>query len=439
MFSGVIEEVGLVAEREDLEDGVRFTVTADQVFAESSPGDSVAVNGVCQTVTRLDGRSATFEAVGETLAKTSLRTLAVGVRVNLERPSRIGDRLDGHLVQGHVNATAAVRGWSKGQRSLEIAVPEHLLRYIILEGSLTVDGISLTVARLIANRVSFTIVPYTAAHTALTDRTPGDLVNIEVDMIAKYVAQQRLYGPVANTPAEGASANDQDEGINGPESGSVATATTAAVETAVKALAEGRLVIVTDDENRENEGDLVGLASTATAVSVNFVVTHGRGVVCAPLTAERAAQLALHDMTVHNSAIHGTAFSVSVDARSGTTTGVSAADRAATLRALADAATPPEELARPGHVFPIVAHSGGLLARRGHTEAVVELCRLADAVPVGILCEILDTDGSMARDQALSALADAHDLPMVSVEQICRYIDTTGGLRMANWNEGMNG
>ncbi len=434
MFSGIVEEVGRVAEREDLADGIRFAVDADQVFAESAPGDSIAVNGVCQTVTRLDGRRAVFEAVGATLAKTSLGTLAVGARVNLERPLRLGDRLDGHLVQGHVNATATVVGWSDGQRYLEIAVPEHLLRYIVLEGSLTVDGVSLTVARLIANRVGFTIVPYTASHTALTDRGASDLVNIEVDMIAKYIEQQQLHGP-----PDGAAVTDEAAVSARRAQQLDAAASTIAVEAAVAALSSGRLIIVTDDEDRENEGDLVGLASTATADTVNFMVTHGRGVVCAPLTAARAVQLSLGDMTAHNNALHGTAFSVSVDARSGTTTGVSAADRAATLRALADAATPPDELARPGHVFPIVADAGGLMARRGHTEAVVELCRLASDVPVGVLCEILDADGTMARGSALSALAAAHHLPIVSVEQICRYVEPSSRLRVANGDQGMNG
>ena len=420
MFSGIIEEMGHIAEREELADGVRLTVVADRLFAESKPGDSIAVNGVCQTVTRLDGGRAVFEAVGETIAKTNLGALAVGARVNLERPLRMGDRLDGHLVQGHVNATATVCGWSEESRYLEIAVPEHLLRYIVLEGSLTVDGVSLTVARLIANRVSFTIVPYTAAHTALTDRGVGDLVNIEVDMIAKYVEQQRLHGPVGAGSGAPGDADDTMEG-KGPSA-------TAAVEAARAALAAGSLIIVTDDEDRENEGDLVGLASAATPDSVNFMVTHGRGLVCAPLTATRAAQLSLGDMTSQNTALHGTAFTVSVDARTGTTTGVSAADRAATLRALADRATPPDELARPGHVFPIVAHPGGLMARRGHTEAAVELCRLASNEPAGVLCEIMDPDGGMARHEALSALAAAHRLPMVSVAQLCHYVETSGEL-----------
>ena len=426
MFSGIVEEIGRVTGREELADGVRLTIAGTQTLSETQPGDSICVSGVCQTVVRREQASAVFEAVGETMVKTSLGRLVVGDRVNLERPLRLGDRLDGHMVQGHVNATAVVRGWSDHTRYLEIAVPEHLLRYIVLEGSLTVDGVSLTVARLIADRVSFSIVPYTAAHTALTDRAKGNLVNIEVDMVAKYVEQQHLHGGehVADVSPTQPSATDR----GGDDESDKATA---AVEAVVAAFRVGRIAIVTDDEERENEGDLVAFAASTTADTVNFMVTHGRGLLCAPLPAERAAALSLDQMTASNSALHGTAFTVSVDARSGTTTGVSAADRAATVRALADAATAPRELARPGHVFPLVAEPGGVLARRGHTEAVVELCRLAGGPAVGVLCEIMDADGSMAREPALRELATTHALPTVSIAQVSAYLQRGRQLSIA--------
>jgi 3,4-dihydroxy-2-butanone 4-phosphate synthase len=225
-------------------------------------------------------------------------------------------------------------------------------------------------------------------------------VNLEVDMIAKYVEQQQLPEIPPTTTEVG-----HTRGID-------------AAIAAIAAIRKGGMVIVTDDRERENEGDLVAAADLATTETINFMVTRGRGLVCAPLTRQRALELGIGDMTAENTALHGTAFTISVDATTGTTTGVSAADRAATVRALADPATAARELARPGHIFPIVSHPEGLRARAGHTEAVIELCCLAGRQPVGVLCEIMADDGSMARSSALTALADTHDLPVVSVAEI---------------------
>jgi len=157
------------------------------------------------------------------------------------------------------------------------------------------------------------------------------------------------------------------------------------------------MVIVTDDEDRENEGDLVMAAAKVTPQAVNFMATHGRGLICAPITAERAAHLGLQRMVARNRELHATDFTVSVDATHGTTTGISARDRAATIRALADPASTPGDLRQPGHIFPLQAAEGGVLHRAGHTEAGVDLARLAGLDPSGVICEILNEDGSMAR------------------------------------------
>jgi 3,4-dihydroxy 2-butanone 4-phosphate synthase/GTP cyclohydrolase II len=193
------------------------------------------------------------------------------------------------------------------------------------------------------------------------------------------------------------------------------------IEDAVAWIKQGRTVIVVDDENRENEGDLVLAAEFITPEKVNFLTKHGRGLICTPMPRERIEQLELTPMVKVNTALHGTKFTVSVDAVRNTTTGISAHDRAETIRILADDSTPPEDLGRPGHIFPIEALPGGVLSRAGHTEATVDLCRLAGLKPYGVLCEILDDDGKMARLPQLMKMAQEMDLKIISVEDLIKY------------------
>ena len=160
---------------------------------------------------------------------------------------------------------------------------------------------------------------------------------------------------------------------------------------------QGRMVIVTDDEDRENEGDLLMAASKVTPQAVNFMARFGRGLICAPVTEERAARLGLHRMVAHNREIHATDFTVSVDATHGTSTGISARDRSSTITVLSNPKSTPKDLRQPGHIFPLQAAAGGVLRRAGHTEAAVDLARLAGLDSSGVICEILNEDGSMAR------------------------------------------
>ncbi len=183
----------------------------------------------------------------------------------------------------------------------------------------------------------------------------------------------------------------------------------------------GKFVIVVDDEDRENEGDLIMAAEKITPEAVNFFATHGRGLICVCMPQERIENLKLHPMVEHNTAKHGTRFTVSVDAEHGTTTGISAYDRAVTIKALVDENTKPEDLARPGHVFPIRALEGGVLARAGHTEASVDLARLAGLTPVAVLCEIMDDDGTMARVPKLYEMAKKYNLKLISVRDLIEY------------------
>ncbi len=195
----------------------------------------------------------------------------------------------------------------------------------------------------------------------------------------------------------------------------------ATVEEGLDEIRGGRMVIVVDDEDRENEGDLVMAAAKVTPEAVNFLVRHGRGLVCVPMLEDRLHALELPPMVVRNTAKLGTPFTVSVDAVHNTTTGISAFDRAETIRVLCDPRTRPEDLARPGHVFPLMAAKGGVLRRAGHTEATVDLATLAGLYPAGVLCEILHEDGTMARLPELRGMARKHALKIISIASLIEY------------------
>lgn len=194
------------------------------------------------------------------------------------------------------------------------------------------------------------------------------------------------------------------------------------IEEAIEDIKKGKVIIVVDDEDRENEGDFVAAAETVTPEMINFMATHGRGLICAPLTEERCEELELHLMVTNNTVLHETQFTVSVDLiGNGCTTGISVHDRAKTIAALVDNNTKPADLGRPGHIFPLRAKNGGVLRRTGHTEASVDLARLAGFKPAGILVEILNEDGTMARLPQLIDVAKKYDLKLISIEQLIKY------------------
>jgi 3,4-dihydroxy 2-butanone 4-phosphate synthase/GTP cyclohydrolase II len=200
-----------------------------------------------------------------------------------------------------------------------------------------------------------------------------------------------------------------------------AEATFDSIEDAIAALRDGGLVIVVDDEDRENEGDFIGAAETMTPELVNFMTKKGRGLLCTALPPERTEVLDLDLMVESNSALYSTPFTVSVDYKEGTSTGISASDRAKTIRALADPDVSPHDFARPGHTFPLRARSGGVLRRAGHTEAAVDLARLAGHEPVGALVEIMDEDGTMARVPQLREMADDLDVPLITIQDLIAH------------------
>ena len=193
------------------------------------------------------------------------------------------------------------------------------------------------------------------------------------------------------------------------------------VETALEEIRAGRMIVVIDDEDRENEGDLTMAAEKVTPEVINFMAKYGRGLVCLAMTEERLEYLRLGQMSAENTSNFGTAFTESIDAKDGVSTGISAYDRARTIQVAIDPSTRPNDLARPGHVFPLRARKGGVLVRAGQTEASVDLARMAGMVPAGVICEIMNDDGTMARVPQLTAFCRQHDLKMLTVAEVIRY------------------
>ena len=333
----------------------------------------------------------------ETLRRSSLAEVAGGTRVNLELPLRAADRLGGHVVQGHVDGVGAIRDAVEDgfARVVTIDAPPELLRYVVEKGSIAVDGVSLTVASVTADTFSVSLIPETLERTNLG------------------AAAVRHAGQ----PGGGRARQVRGEADGG---GHVSGAF-APIEEAIEEIRAGRMVVVCDDEDRENEGDLTMAAQFVTPEAINFMATHGRGLICLSLTPERCDELGLDLMAAKNESPFQTPFTVSIEARDGVTTGISAADRARTIQVAIDPAARPRDLVQPGHVFPLKSKPGGVLERTGQTEAAVDLARLAGLTPAGVICEVMNDDGTMARVPDLIPYCERHGLKMITVADLIAY------------------
>lgn len=373
-----------------------------QPRARLRPGGSVAVAGVCFTAVTVEGDHFRVLAGAETQARSTLRSPIEGRRVNLELPLRAGDPLDGHLVQGHVEGTARVvsRRRVGGVAYVWFRPNKRLIRELAPKGSVAVDGVSLTVVEVNKGAFSVALIPETLRRTTLDTLAPGDVVNIETDVLPRYL---RRFGhaPPAALAWAGLSRGRE------------------AVEKAIATIAAGGKVIVWDPA-REGEGDVIMAADQVTPADINFYLTHVRGLLCVPADAAWLAEKGIERIPGEGDH-HGTAFMVPVDAASGTTTGISASERAHTIRLLADPERGAASFVRPGHVFPLAAHPGGLAARPGHTEAAVALARWAGRPPVALCCEVAAADGEMARLPELELFAAEHGLPMVTIDDLLEY------------------
>ena len=406
MYTGRIREIGAV--REVDADGV--VVDAPKTAAGLVPGGSVNVSGVCLTAVEVDPGRFRAALSTETRRRTTLDELEPGTPVNVELPLRVGDALDGHLVQGHVDAVGkvvGVVGEAVGRR-VWIRPPRRFLGEVVAKGSVAVEGVSLTVAEVVRDRFSVALIPATLTETTLAGLEEGRRVNLEADVVGRIARQW------AEAPATALGAAIGSLPWAGRLTGRVAA------EKAVAQLATGGGVVVWDP-TLEGEGDVVFAGVALRPQSFVFLLTQACGHTTVPCAAEILDRLEIPPMPGAGDR-QGTAFHTSVDLAASAGTGVSPAERAATVRRLADPEAVPDDFLRPGHVFPLREREGGLAVRGGHTEASVALCRAAGLPPVAAICEVMTPEGVMAGEAELERFALRWGMPMVSVADLVTWL-----------------
>jgi 3,4-dihydroxy 2-butanone 4-phosphate synthase len=408
MFSGRISEIGTV-----LEAGARLVIEAPKTTAGLSVGASVGVNGTCLSTVLVDKAVGSFaaEISAETVARSTTGEILAGARVNLELPLRVGDRLDGHLVQGHTDAVGKIARVDEehgGCRRVWIRPPKRFLDEIVAKGFVAVDGVSLTVAELLADRFSVALIPATLGETTLADLRPEDRVNLESDLFVK--SARDLWQSARVIASRTLSALPWAGELTGP----------AGVQKCAAQLAAGGGVVIHDPQ-REAEADVVFSGATLRPESMVFLLSQVCGHTTFPCDRDRLDRLQIPPMPGAGDR-HGTAYHVSVDLAANPGTGVSAHERATTIRRLAHPDARPADFLRPGHVFPLAGNPGGLVARRGHTEASLALCEAAGLPTVAVICEVMGPDGHMLTGPAVERFALAWSLPLISVDELALHV-----------------
>lgn len=408
MYTGRITEVGTVVTNDGM-----LVVDAPKTATALSPGDSVCVNGTCLSAVNIDEEQSRFsvQLSAETIARTKLGEAPLGTGVNLELPLRVGDPLDGHLVQGHTDAVGKVTSVEDdhgGSRRVWIRPPKRFLEEIVAKGSVAVDGVSLTVAELLNDRFSVALIPITLRETTLSDLDVGDRVNLESDLFVK--SARDLHTTSRGIARRTLSALPWFGELRGA----------AGVEKCAAQLAAGGGVLIFDPK-REREADVVYAGATMRPESFVFLLTQACGHTTVPSDRARLDRLEIPPMPGAGDR-HGTAFHVSIDLAAGSGTGVSAHERAATVRKLANPDARPEDFLQPGHVFPLAAHDQGLSARRGHTEASLSLCSAAGLTTVAVICEVMAPDGHMLNGSAVERFALTWSLPMISIDELAVHL-----------------
>jgi len=408
MYSGRITEVGTVVET-----GSRLIIDAPKTAAGLSAGGSVNISGTRLTAVRVDQPAGRFEAEvsPETANRSALADLTPGGQVNLELPLRVGDPLDGHLVQGHVDAIGKVTRVDRepaGARRVWIRPPKRFIDELAAKGSVAVDGVSLTVAEVLTDRFAVALVPVTLADTTLADLRSEQRVSLESDLFVKVAGDSwkaaRLVASrsLAALPWAGE--------LTGP----------AGVAKCAAQLAAGGGVLIYDPD-REAEADVVFAGARLRPESIAFLLTQVCGHTTVPCDRDRLDRLEIEPMPGEGDR-HGTAYHVSVDLAAGTGTGVSAHDRAATIRRLAHPDAAAADFLRPGHVFPLAGRPGGLTERAGHTEASLALCAAAGLPTVAAICEVMGPEGHMLTGSAVERFALAWSLPLVSIAELKAHL-----------------
>jgi 3,4-dihydroxy 2-butanone 4-phosphate synthase/3,4-dihydroxy 2-butanone 4-phosphate synthase/GTP cyclohydrolase II len=400
MFTGRIEHVGTVAEV----DGDALRVTSDLAV---EPGGAVCLDGIRFTAEPGPPGEIHVVVTAETRRRTTLDRVAVGTAMHVELPVAVGDRIDGHLVQGHVEGVGKVLRVDvepAGHR-VWIKPPERLLTRLVAKTSVAIDGVSITVAEVLKDRFSVVLVPNTLVKTKLGALVAGDRVNLESDLLVRMARDKHgpeLMRAVARLPWAG-----QLSGEIG-------------VQKIVAQIAAGGGVVVWDP-TAEGEGDVVFAGERFRPESMRFLLTQACGHTTIPCDADVLRKLKIDPIPGEGDR-QGTAMHVPVDLASAPGTGVSAAERAATVRRLAAPDAAPEDFLRPGHVFPLAARPGLLAERQGHTEATVALCKAAGLAPVGVCCEVMRFDGVMAGAADLEQFALRWELPMIDIHDLARWL-----------------
>ncbi|MGP3934437.1 riboflavin synthase [Nonomuraea sp. KM88] len=408
MFTGRVHEIGVVESVGADDIGIRAAKCAGRLAA----GGSLNVAGVRLTAQHVERDLISMSISTETRRRTTFDELrAPGRRVNLETPLTVGDPLDGHLVQGHVDGVGKVVRVDDGPglgRRVWIRTPERFIGKITAKGSIAVDGVSLTVAEIVKDRLSVALIPSTLAGTTLASLSAGDRVNIESDVVSRLAAA----GP-ASASAHVARAVAA-LGWAGHLSGRTG------VEKAVRQVAAGGAVMVWDPA-REVEGDVIFAGANLRPAAFTFLLTEVYGYPCVPCAPEVLERLEIPALAGSGDR-QGTAFHAPVDLAASTGTGVSAGERAATVRQLARPESVPADFTSPGHVIPIAARPGLLRERSGHTESTVALCLAAGLPPVGVCCEVMKRDGAMAGAADLEASALRWGLPLVDIDDLRTWL-----------------
>ena len=405
MFSGRVSDVGSVA-------GARhgLVIEAPKTAGSLSAGGSVNVGGACLSAVEVSESWFRVDVSPETVNRSTLASLRPGARVNLELPLRVGDPLDGHLVQGHIDAVGTVTLAGEetgGARRVWIRPPRRFLDDIVAKGFIALDGVSVTVAEVVRDRFSVALIPITLRETALADLRAGARVNLEADLFVK--AARELHAAARLVASRSLAALPWAGELHGP----------AGVQKAAAQLAAGGAVVIYDP-GREAEADVVFAGAGLPPASFVFLLTQACGHTTIPCDRARLDRLEIPPMPGAGDR-HGTAAHVSVDLAAGTGTGVSAHERAATVRRLAHPDARPEDFLRPGHVFPLAARPEGLAARRGHTEASLALCQAAGLPTVAAICEIMGPDGHMLTGPAVERFALNWGLPMIAIDELAAH------------------
>jgi 3,4-dihydroxy 2-butanone 4-phosphate synthase len=408
MYTGRITEIGTV-----IETGPRLIIEAPKTAARLSPGGSVNVSGTCLSAVQVDDDAGRFgaEISAETRTRSALGDLEPGARVNLELPLCLGDPMDGHLVQGHTDAIGKVtkaEAEPGGCLRVWIRPPKRFLDEIVAKGSVAVDGVSLTIAEVLTDRFSVALIPITLAETTLAGLKPEQRVGLESDLFVK--SARDLWQSARLVAGRSLAALPWAGELTGPSGvGKCATQ-----------LAAGGGVLIYDPD-REAEVDLVFAGARLRPASMVFLLTQACGHTTVPCDRERLDRLEIAPMPGPGDR-HGTAYHIPVDVEAGTGTGVSAHDRAATIRRLAHPDAAPADFLRPGHVFPLAGRAGGLAERAGHTEASLALCAAAGLPTVAAICEVMGPDGQMLSGAAVERFALAWSLPLISISELAAHL-----------------